>query len=67
LLNWYSTLYFLKGLDIFQVSFFVPVFNVGVVALSAITGYMVFKEKLSRMNWIGIVLAILAIVLIAQS
>ena len=67
LLNWYSTLYFLKGLDIFQVSFFVPVFNVGVVALSAITGYIVFRERLSRLNWIGIALAILAIILIAQS
>lgn len=67
LLNWYSTLYFLKGLDIFQVSFFVPVYNVGVVVLSALTGYIVFKEKLSRYNWIGIALAIIAIILIAQS
>jgi len=67
LLNWYSTLYFLKGLDIFQVSFFVPVFNVGIVALSAITGYLIFKERLSKQNWIGIAMAILAIILIAQS
>ncbi|RLD52584.1 MAG: hypothetical protein DRJ05_17320 [Bacteroidetes bacterium] len=67
LLNWFSTLYFLKGLDIFQVSFFVPVFNVGVVALSAITGYLVFKERLSKQNWIGIALAIMAIILIERS
>jgi drug/metabolite transporter (DMT)-like permease len=65
LLNWYSTLYFLKGLDIYQVSFFVPIFNVGVVALSALTGYLIFKEKLSRLNWLGIALAIVAILLIA--
>ena len=65
LLNWYSTLYFLKGLDIFQVSFFVPIFNVGVVALSALTGYLIFKEKLSKLNWLGIALAIVAILFIA--
>ncbi len=65
LLNWYSTLFFLKGLAIYQVSFFVPVFNVGVVALSALTGYFIFKEKLSRLNWLGIALAIVAILLIA--
>jgi drug/metabolite transporter (DMT)-like permease len=67
LLNWYSTLYFLKGLDVYQVSFFVPVFNVGVVALSALTGYFVFKEKLSKLNRLGIGLAIVAILLIAGS
>jgi drug/metabolite transporter (DMT)-like permease len=65
LLNWYSTLFFLKGLDLFQVSFFVPVFNVGVVALSALTGYFIFNEKLNKINWFGIVLAIVAILLIA--
>ncbi|MFP4469410.1 MAG: hypothetical protein ACLFPE_01930, partial [Bacteroidales bacterium] len=34
LLNWFSTLYTLKGLDVFQVSFFMPMYNVGVVTLS---------------------------------
>ncbi|OYT13599.1 MAG: hypothetical protein B6I19_04375 [Bacteroidetes bacterium 4572_114] len=67
LLNWYSTLYFLKGLDIFQVSFFVPIYNVGVVVLSTLTGYIVFREKLSRYNLIGVALAVVAIILIAQS
>jgi drug/metabolite transporter (DMT)-like permease len=66
LLNWYSTLFVLKGLDIFQVSFFIPVYNVGVVALSALIGFVIFKEKLSRINWIGIALAIVAIILIAN-
>lgn len=66
LLNWYSTLFVLKGLDIFQVSFFIPIYNVGVVALSALIGFAIFKEKLSRINWIGIGLAILAIILIAN-
>ena len=65
MLNWYSTLFWLKGLDIFQVSFFVPVFNIGVVALSAVAGYLIFNEKLSKINWLGVALAIIAIMLIA--
>lgn len=66
LLNWYSTLYVLKGLDMFEVSVFIPVYNVGVVALASITGFVIFKEKLSKFNWIGIALAIIAIILIAN-
>jgi drug/metabolite transporter (DMT)-like permease len=66
LLNWFSTLYFLKGLDIFQVSFFVPVYNVGVVALASLLGFVLFKEKPTVSKLIGIGLAILAILLIAN-
>lgn len=67
LLNWYSTFYFLKGLNTFQVSVFVPVFNVGVVVLSSIVGLILFKEKLGIQNRIGIIIAIVAIVLIANA
>lgn len=65
LLNWYSTLYFLKALSILDVSVVVPVLNVSIVSLSAITGYFVFKEKLRPINWLGIFLALLAILFIA--
>jgi drug/metabolite transporter (DMT)-like permease len=64
LLNWGSTLYFLKGLGIFESTFIFPVFNVSVVGLSAMTGYFVFKEKLSPINWAGILLAAVSIILI---
>jgi len=67
LLNWYSTYYFLKGLDLFDVSIVVPVINVGIVALSSIAGYFFFKEKLTRINWIGIFIAMAAISLMAFS
>ncbi len=66
LLNWFSTLYFLKGLDLFDVSVFVPLYNIGVVALSAVIGFLVFNEKLTKLNWAGIVLAIIAIFLITK-
>ncbi len=65
LLNWYSTLFVLKGLSFFQVSVFMPVYNIGVVAMAAVTGMLIFGEKLTRINKIGIALALLAILLIA--
>lgn len=64
LLNWGSTYYFLVGLGIFKSSFIFPVFNVSVVGISALTGYFIFREKLSVRNWIGIGLAVLSIILI---
>lgn len=67
LLNWWSTLFFLKGLSTFDVSVFIPIYNVGVVVLSSLTGFIIFKEKLSKINWIGIFLAVISIFLIAFS
>lgn len=66
LLNWYSTLFVLLGLDVFEVSLFMPVYNIGVVALASLSGLVVFKEKLTKTNWIGIALAVIAILLIAN-
>ncbi len=65
LLNWASMFFLLKGLEKMQVSVFIPVLNVSVVTLSALTGFLVFREKLRPVNWAGITLALLAIVLIA--
>ncbi len=41
--------------------------NIGVVVVGALTGMLVFKEKLSLLNKAGIVIAIIAIVIMAQS
>ena len=41
--------------------------NIGVIAIGTIVGVLVFKEKLSLLNKIGIVLAIVAIVIIAYA
>ncbi len=65
LLNWFSTYYLLKGLSVMEVSVFIPLLNVSVVSISALAGYFVFREKLRLLNWIGIGLALLAIVLIS--
>jgi len=65
LFNWFSTYFFLVGLSHFDVSVFIPVFNVSIVAIAAIIGYMFYREKLSTINIIGIALAIVSIILIA--
>jgi multidrug transporter EmrE-like cation transporter len=39
--------------------------NIGVIALGSLVGLWLFKEKLSRLNYMGIALALLAIVLIS--
>jgi len=65
LLNWYSTLFFLKGLTEVDVTVFIPVFNAGIVCLGAITGLIFFREKMGRWNVFGLGLALVAILLIA--
>ncbi len=66
ILNWYSTLFMLRGIGTFDISMFLPVVNVSIVALSALAGTFLFHEKLSRINLAGLVLAVLAIVFLAR-
>ncbi len=63
--NWYSTIFFINALRHMDVSFFIPVFNAALVTIAALVGFLAFKEKLRTINWMGIGLAVLAIVLIA--
>jgi drug/metabolite transporter (DMT)-like permease len=65
-LNYWGAYFFLIAMEKFQASFLFPVVNVGIVGLSAISGYLIFKEKLSRINWIGIFMAIIAITLVSM-
>jgi drug/metabolite transporter (DMT)-like permease len=46
-------------------AFVYPLYNIGVILLSALVAYVFFKEKLSILNKIGLLLAILAIGLIS--
>ncbi|NEN24967.1 EamA/RhaT family transporter [Cryomorpha ignava] len=63
----YGSIYFLLrilGSGILDRSSAIPANNMGVVALSAIVGFAIFKERLSAKNIIGIVLALAAILLL---
>lgn len=48
-----------------QTSASIPVNNMGIVLFSSVVAWLLFKEKLSKINWIGILLSLLAIYLIA--
>lgn len=63
--NWLSTFSILKAINLMDASVFFPIFNVGIVSITALIGFFVFKEKLRLVNWIGIFIAIASILLIA--
>ena len=65
--NFFSIWCLMKVLKIYKgnSSVIFPVNNMGIVLLSALLAWIVFKEHLYRLNWIGIVLSILAILMIA--
>jgi uncharacterized membrane protein len=67
LLNFGSTYYILKAMGVFESSVVFPLANSSIVMLSALTGFIAFKEKLTRTNWAGIALSIIAILIIANS
>jgi drug/metabolite transporter (DMT)-like permease len=43
----------------------IPINNMGIVLISALVAWLIFKEKLSAINWLGIILSLGAIALIA--
>lgn len=66
----YGSLFFLvKALrsDVLESSGIFTVNNVAIVMLSTLAGIVMFKEKLSPKNWLGVFLAVLSIVLVMLS
>jgi drug/metabolite transporter (DMT)-like permease len=65
--NYFSIWCLVKFLQIspWQSSASIPVNNMGIVLFSSLVAWVLFKERLSIINWIGIVLSLLAIYLIA--
>jgi len=66
ILNWLSAYYLMMGLSVMEVSVFIPLVNISVVCISALTGYFIFKEQLSPANWVGVAIALVAIVMISS-
>jgi len=67
MINFGSTYYLLKAISVFESSVVFPVTNAAIVGLSGLVGYIGFREKLSWINWTGIILAIIAILIIAKA
>ncbi|MFK5073661.1 hypothetical protein ACI4BE_29470, partial [Klebsiella pneumoniae] len=43
----------------------IPINNMGIVLFSTLVAWLLFKEKLSTINWMGVLLSLVAIFLIA--
>lgn len=67
--NYFSVYFLVQALrsDIFDSSGIFTVNNVAIVMLSTLVGILLFNEKLLMKNWIGIILAIVSIFLVALS
>jgi len=65
--NYFSIWCLLKVLKDFagNSSAIIPINNMGIVLFSTIAAFLLFKENLSKLNWLGILLSIAAIALIA--
>ena len=65
--NYFSIYFLLKALGAgWEGSVVFPINNVAIIALSAIIGgFLIFKEKYSKLNILGIVLSMISIILIA--
>lgn len=61
--NFFSIYFVMKAIesDILQSSVLYPVVNLGVVLLTTVFGILFFKERLSGLNWLGLVLSIISI------
>jgi drug/metabolite transporter (DMT)-like permease len=65
LINFGSTYFLFRSMEVFDSSFLFPIRNTVVVSLSALTALLFFGEKLQKINWIGIFLALIAIIMIS--
>jgi len=67
--NYFSIYFLLKAISIPNIegSVIFPVNNMAIVAVTALSGIFIFKEKMSKVNLYGILLCIIAIGMIAFS
>ena len=63
-INFFSTSSVYHAMRCFDNVVLFPIYNIGVVSLTALIGWLFFKEKLTLKNYIGLVIAVIAVVLI---
>ena len=63
-INFFSTYNVYQAMRCFDNVVLFPVYNIGVVSLTALTGWLLFKEKLTWKNYLGLAIAITAVILI---
>lgn len=62
--NFFSTCCIYQAMRVFDNVVMFPVYNIGVVCMSALCGWLLFKEKLTWKNYFGLAIAIIAVILI---
>ena len=62
--NFFSTCCIYQAMRVFDNVVMFPVYNIGVVCVSALAGWLLFREKLTWKNYLGLVIAIVAVLLI---
>ena len=66
--NYFSLYFTMRALGSgYESSVVFPIINIAVIVLSAIIGLFVFKNKLSKVNQIGVLIAVLSIIAISFS
>ncbi len=63
--NYFSMFFLVKTLTMFEPTHIFPINNIGIVAASTVAGVLLFAEKPTMQNKIGLLLAIFSIVLIS--
>ena len=63
-INYFSTFCVYQAMRCFDNVVLFPVYNIGVVSLTALTGWLLFKEKLTWKNYLGLAIAFIAVILI---
>ena len=65
--NYFSLFFLIKALELphLGASVIFPVNNIGIVGFSAVVAWLFFHEKLSTKNWLGLGLAMIAILLMS--
>ena len=64
LVNFFSTYSIYHAMRVFDNVVLFPIYNIGVVCLTALAGLAFFKEKLTWKNYLGLAIAIIAVLLI---
>ena len=63
-INFFSTYNVYHAMRCFDNVVLFPIYNIGVVSATALTGWLFFKEKLTWKNYLGLAIAIIAVFLI---
>ena len=65
--NFFALLFIFKALSVFENNgaVFFPIYNVGIIIASTLGAMIIFKEKLNKINYLGLTLSMIALYLLS--